>query len=97
MAEVFSKIGTLKVKNGTYKKDGVEKNRYHEVGVLLSSPHGSSMFIKLHATATSEPKIVSIFKDDGVSIQVAKAEAASKDVIPTEDDVDRATTEDMPF
>ena len=58
---VFSKIGTLKVKNGTYKKDGAEKNSYHEVGVLLSSPHASRLLIKLHATATSEPKLLRYF------------------------------------
>ena len=71
---VYSKIATLKVKNGTYTKDGVEKNRYHEVGVLLSSPHGSQLMIKLHATAISEPKIISVFKDDGVELSLSKAE-----------------------
>ena len=64
MAGAFSKIATLKVKNGTYKKDGVEKNSYHEVGVLLSSPHGSQLVIKMHATATSEPKLISVYFDD---------------------------------
>lgn len=71
---VYSKIATLKVKNGTYTKDGVEKNRYHEVGVLLSSPHGSQLMIKLHATAISESKIISVFKDDGVELSLSKAE-----------------------
>lgn len=71
---IFNKIGTLKVKNGTYVKDGVEKNRYHEVGVLLSSPHGSQLLIKLHATAISEPKIISVFKDDGVELQVERTD-----------------------
>ena len=71
---VFSKIATLKVKNGTYMKDGVEKNRYQEVGVLLSSPHASQLIIKLHATAMSEPKIISVFKDDGVELSLNRVE-----------------------
>lgn len=75
---VFSKIATLKVKNGTYTKDGVEKNRYHEVGVLLSSPHGSQLLIKLHATAISEPKLISVFKDDGVELSLSKGEAQAE-------------------
>ena len=71
---VFGKIATLKVKNGTYMKDGVEKNRYQEVGVLLSSPHASQLIIKLHATAMSEPKIISVFKDDGVELSLNRVE-----------------------
>ena len=71
---IYSKIATLKVKNGTYQKDGVEKNRYQEIGVLLSSPHASQLLIKLHATALSEPKLVSVFLDDGVELSLNKAE-----------------------
>ena len=67
---IFSKIGTLKVKNGTYEKDGVTRNRYHEVGVLLSSPHGSQLLIKLHATAMSDPKLISVFPDENVEVGV---------------------------
>lgn len=81
MAEksVFSKIATLKVKNGTYMKDGAEKNRYQEVGVLLSSPHASQLILKLHATAMSEPKIISVFKDDGVELSLNRAEKQEED------------------
>ncbi len=85
---VFSKIGTLKVKNGTYKKDGVEKNSYHEVGVLLSSPHASRLLIKLHATATSEPKLISIFYDEGVGLSLNRSEKTEEeDVIPSPDEI----------
>ncbi len=90
MAEksVFSKIGTLKVKNGTYKKDGVEKNSYHEVGVLLSSPHASRLLIKLHATATSESKLISVFYDEGVELSLNKGENAEDgDTVPSFDDI----------
>lgn len=72
---IFSKIGVLKVKNGTYRKDGAEKNRYQEAGVLLSSPHGSHLIIKMHATAISEPKIISVFLDDGIKVSITKEEA----------------------
>ncbi len=85
---VFSKIGTLKVKNGTYKKDGVEKNSYHEVGVLLSSPHASRLLIKLHATATSEPKLISVFFDDGVALSLDRSEVTEEgDVVPSPDEI----------
>lgn len=76
---VFSKIATLKVKNGTYQKDGVEKNRYQEIGVLLSSPHASQLLIKLHATAVSEPKLVSVFLDDGVELSLNRVEKQASD------------------
>ena len=87
---VFLKIATLKVKNGTYKKDGVEKNSYHEVGVLLSSPHGSQLVVKMHATATSEPKLISVYMDEGVKLSLnreEKAEAPASDYAPTADEV----------
>lgn len=90
MSDIFKKIGSLKVKNGSYKdNEGVEKNRYHEVGVLLSSPHGSQLLIKLHATATTPPCLVSVFKDDGVDIQVNKEEVPQDipDDSPTEDEI----------
>ena len=87
---VFSKIATLKVKNGTYMKDGVEKNRYQEIGVLLSSPHASQLCIKLHATALSEPKIISVFKDDGVELSGNRVKKQSE----SGDDTD---WENIPF
>ena len=86
--QVFSKIGTLKVKNGTYKKDGVEKNSYHEVGVLLSSPHASRLLIKLHATATSDPKLISVFFDEGVALSLNRSEDTEEcDVVPSPDEI----------
>ena len=46
------KITSLKMKNGSYTdQNGAEKNRYHEVGVLLATPHASQLLIKMHATA----------------------------------------------
>ena len=84
----FHKIATLKVKNGTYKKDGEEKSLYHEVGVLLSSPHGSQMIMKMHATASSEPKLVSVYFDEGVKVRLEKTEKeGTKDVVPKDDEI----------
>lgn len=90
MAGAFHKIATLKVKNGTYKKDGVEKTLYHEVGVLLSSPHASQLLIKMHATAGTDPKLISVYFDDGVKLQFAEQpaeEAPADDVVPSDDEI----------
>ena len=84
---VFRKIGTLKVKNGTYKKDGVERNSYHEVGVLLSSPHGSRLLVKLHATASSESKLISVFYDEGVSLSLTRSDEKDKDADLNDDEI----------
>ena len=70
----YKKIASIKVKNGTYHKDGVEKNSYHEVGVLLSTPHASQLLIKMHATAVSEPKLLSVYMDDGVELRLCEAQ-----------------------
>lgn len=61
----LQKIGRLMVKNGTYKdKDGKEKNRYHEIGIVLATPHHSQMCVKLHANGFGEGQFASIFYDD---------------------------------
>lgn len=65
MAGNLQKVGRAMVKNGTYKdKDGKEKNRYHEIGVVFASPHHSQMCIKLHANGFGEGQFVSIFYDE---------------------------------
>jgi len=62
--EKFKKVGTLKVSNGSYIKDGIEKKRWHDVGTVFASPHHSRMAIKFHATAFSDEKWASIFYDE---------------------------------
>ena len=37
----------LRVKTGTYEKDGVVKNSYAEIGRLMASPHFSNMYMQL--------------------------------------------------
>lgn len=83
MTAKWQKIGTLKVPNGTYEENGKTKNRYHEIGVLLSTPHASQLVIKLHATATSEPKVVSVFLDDGKKLTLEN----QAENLPREDEV----------
>ncbi len=86
----YQKIATLKVKNGTYKKDGEEKNSYHEVGVLLSSPHASQLLIKMHATASSEPKLVSVYLDKGVKLSLEREDEEpeqAEDIVPDESEI----------
>ena len=56
MGANYKKIASLKVKNGPYTdQNGTEKNRYHEVGVLLATLHASQLLIKMHAAALSDP------------------------------------------
>ena len=91
MASNYQKIATLKVKNGTYTKDGAEKNRYAEVGVLLATPHASQLLIKLNATVVSEPKLVSVYLDEGVSLDFTKEE------VPTDIPDEPITMDSIPF
>lgn len=37
----------LRVKVGSYEKDGKTKNRYQNVGTLFATPHFSNMYIQL--------------------------------------------------
>lgn len=61
----IQKVGVLKVQNGKYvDKNGVERTRYHEIGVLFASPHFSRICIKLHANGFGEGQFVNVFLDD---------------------------------
>ena len=69
------------MKNGSYTdQNGAEKNRYYEVGVLLATPHASQLLIKVHATASSEPKLVSVFLDEGVNLELGQEKEVPKDI-----------------
>jgi len=89
----FHKVGIARVKNGSYKdKDGVEKNRYNEVGILLASPHGSQIIMSLHATAGSEQKFVYFVLDKGQKMSIANEDNETvvtdvKDYVPTDDEI----------
>ncbi len=65
MSSNLQKVGRLMVKNGTYKdQDGKEKNRYHEIGIVLATPHHSQICIKLHANGFGEGQFANVFYDD---------------------------------
>lgn len=66
MPNNLQKIGTLKVKNGTYKdQDGNEKSRWHEIGVVFATPHHSQICIKIHSNGFGEGQFANVFYDDG--------------------------------
>lgn len=81
MTGQYSKIADLTVKDGTYTKDGKEHNRYQNVGCIISTPHGSQMFIKLSATAERESRVVNIMPVDGYKLQVASSDDGSNEVV----------------
>ena len=60
----FRKRGIVKVQNGTYKKDGVDKNRYHEVGIFFATDNFNRMSIKMHNTAQGEGQWANIYLDE---------------------------------
>lgn len=83
------KVGVVKVKNGTYTdKDGNEKTRWHEIGIVLATPHHSNMCIKLHANGFGEGQFANVFWDDDAkpnfSDREANAIAADLDIKPEE-------------
>lgn len=65
MASNLQKVGRLMVKNGTYKDEsGKEKNRYHEIGIVLATPHHSQITIKFHANGFGEGMFANVFYDE---------------------------------
>lgn len=60
----FRKRGVVKVQNGTYVKDGKEKNRYHEVGIFFATDKFNRMAIKMHNSPHGEGQWVNIYLDD---------------------------------
>ena len=65
--KVFSKKGVVRVRGDKYTdNNGREKRRWHEVGVVVGTPHNSRLVIKLHPSAMSEKgQYLSIFWDEG--------------------------------
>lgn len=54
----------IAVVTGKYIKDGKERNRYHNIGVLLASPHLSHMVIKLESLPIGGTGYLSVFPRD---------------------------------
>ncbi len=59
----FKKRGLVKITNGKYEKDGVEKTRYVTVGEYFATDHANRQAIKLYATAFSDEKWLNIYLD----------------------------------
>lgn len=88
----LQKVGRVMVKNGTYKdKDGNEKTRWHEIGIMLATPHHSQLCIKLHANGFGEGQFASVFYDDD-----KKPNFIDKEPLGGRQ-VDDITPEDIPF
>ena len=61
----FTKIGRLMVPNGRFKdQNGTEKTRWHEIGIVLATPHHSKITIKLHANGFGEGQFATVFYDE---------------------------------
>lgn len=61
----FTKIGRLMVPNGKFKdQSGAEKTRWHEIGIVLATPHHSKITVKLHANGFGEGQFATVFYDD---------------------------------
>lgn len=56
----------LAVVTGKYTKDGKERNRYKNIGVLLATPHMSHMVIKLEALPLGGNGFISVFPREGI-------------------------------
>lgn len=92
MKSSLQKVGRLMVKNGTYKDEtGKEKNRYHEIGIVLATPHHSRITIKLHANGFGEGMFANVFYDDDKKPNFADREPL--DEVEAED----IAPEDIPF
>ena len=73
----YKKIAALKVREN--KKNTESKYIWREVGVLFSTPHASSMFIKLHATAFSEARTIQVFMDADKKLAISDVDESASD------------------
>lgn len=61
----IKKVGRLIVPDGKYTdKDGKEKTKWHEIGIVFASPHHSRMSIRLHANGFGEGQFATIAYDN---------------------------------
>lgn len=87
----------LRVKTGSYEKDGKTKNRYSEVGVLFASPHFSNMYIQLETLPISKDwdgrvYIDPIEQNDVIQVETSPTHEFNKqvhDVLPTDEDMEK--------
>ena len=75
----FTKIGRLMVPNGRFKdQNGAEKTRWHEIGIVLATPHHSKITIKLHANGFGEGQFAAVFYDEDKKPNFADSAAVTK-------------------
>ena len=90
----LQKIGRLMVPNGKYTdKNGNEKTRWHEIGIVLATPHHSNMCVKLHANGFGEGQFCSVFYDEDKAPNFSDS-APSDNATANSDDFN---SEDIPF
>lgn len=91
----LQKVGRLMVPNGKYTdKNGNEKTSWHEIGIVLATPHHSNMCIKLHSNGFGEGQFCSVFYDED------KKPSFSDDTSPSNtasEDKFNVISEDIPF
>ena len=74
----FKKVGRLVVPDGKYTdKNGNEKTSWHEIGVVLATPHHSSICVKLHANGFGEGQFARVFYDEGAEPHFTDVAAAT--------------------
>lgn len=78
----------LRVKSGTYEKDGKTKNRYITIGTLLSTPHHSNMVIRIDSLPTN--------KDWDGTVYVNKRDSWNTDGLDQSPNKE-VNAEDIPF
>jgi hypothetical protein len=72
----------LRVKTGTYEKDGKTKNRYITVGTLLSTPHHSNMVIRIDALPTNKEWDGTVYVNPREEWQGENSSQQTQDKIP---------------
>lgn len=96
----------LRVKTGSYEKDGKTKNRYAEVGVLFASPHFSNMYMQLETLPISRDWDGRIYIDPIEQLDTIQTKSDThefnkqvhKDVLPDDDEVtDKPNFDHIPF
>lgn len=83
----FKRRGLVKITNGKYEKDGVEKTRYVTVGEYFATDHSSRQAIKLYATAFSDEKWLNIYIDDEYKTNAPMPQSTVTDAIYKSNDV----------
>lgn len=88
----IKKIGRLVVPDGKYTdKDGNEKTKWHEIGIVFATPHHSRMLIRLHANGYGEGQFASIFYDDDCKPNFTDKDPVevqgAEEIVPTDEEI----------